>query len=301
MDYRTRRARRSRILHAVLVVIGPVVRRLPLAVARAVGLVLGHIAWHVARRERKQAMENLAAAFPDWGVRRRRVTVRNMFHHFGKSAMESLWLPNLDRQTLERTTEIHGAELIEQALSAGRGVLIFTGHCGNWEWFAATVALLGYPLSALQRERNEPDLNRFITELRARFGIRTLDRGSPDCARLMIRALRDNTLLAFLLDQNIRAESVKVPFFGKAALTPIGPAKLAVRTEAPVIVGFIERRGNKHVVRFEPPIATTRACDPVEITARITASIEQHIRSVPEQWVWVHRRWRERPKWEVKR
>ena len=112
----------------------------------------------------------------------------------------------------------------------------------------------------------------------------------------MFRTLRSGGLLAFLIDQNIRAESVKVPFFGMPALTPIGPAKLAVRAEAPVMICFVERRGGKHIVQFQEPIV---ASDPVEITARLTAAIEEQIRRAPEQWVWFHPRWKERPKWEV--
>lgn len=293
-----RRARRSRLLYALLVLVSSVVRRLPLAVGRGFGAFLGHIAFHVARRDRGVAMENLAIAFPEWSRRHRLATIRRMCHHLGKSMLEITWMSRLDRATLERTTEIHGAEHIDAALAAGRGVLIFTGHCGNWEWLAATVALLGYPLTVLQRERDEPHLNRFITRLRARFGIETIDRGSTAGAREMFRTLRKGGMLAFLIDQNIRAESVKVPFFGKPAPTPIGPARLAVRAEAPVMICFIERQRGKQVVRFQPPMFTTRESDPVEITARLTAAIEEHIRRVPEQWVWFHRRWRERPEWE---
>ncbi len=294
-----RRARRSRLLYGALLVVSFIGRRLPLALVRGFGIFLGHVAWHVARRERRIAENNLAVAFPNWTARQRRTTVRRMGHHLGASLMEIIWLPNLDQPTLHRTTEIHGAHYIDQALAGGRGVLIFTAHCGNWEWLAATVALLGHPLTILQREREEAQLNQFITNLRARFGMRTIDRGSTSGAREMFRALRSGGLLAFLIDQNIRAESVKVPFFGKPALTPIGPAKLAVRAEAPVMICFIERRKGKQIVHFQEPIPTTRTDDPIAITARLTAAIEEQVRRVPEQWVWFHQRWRERPEWEV--
>ncbi len=294
-----RRARRSRLLYALLVIISSIARHLPLALVRGFGAFLGHVAWHIDRRDRRMAMENLAIAFPDWSAGQRRTTIRRMWHHLGASMMEIVWLSNLNKTTLRRTTEVQGAEHIDQALAARRGVLIFTAHCGNWEWLAATVALLGYPLTVLQRERDEPDLNRFITRLRAQFGIETIDRGSIAGARQMFRTLRKGGMLAFLIDQNIRAESVKVPFFGKPALTPIGPARLAARAEAPVMICFIERRRGKQIVRFQPPMFTTHTTDPVEITARLTAAIEEQIRRVPEQWVWFHQRWRERPEWET--
>jgi len=115
----------------------------------------------------------------------------------------------------------------------------------------------------------------------------------------MIQSLRRGGLLAFLIDQNIRAESAKVPFFGRPALTPLGPAKLAIRTETPIVCIFTERRGAKYLLTFENPIEVTRDDDPIVLTARITAAIEAQIRRAPEQWVWLHDRWRERPKWDV--
>ena len=106
-------------------------------------------------------------------------------------------------------------------------------------------------------------------------------------------------MIATVGDQNIRAESVKVPFFGRPALTPIGPARLAIRAEVPVVVIFDERRGGQHLVRILPPITTSKSDDPITLTARITAMIEEQVRRAPEQWVWFHDRWRERPKWDV--
>ena len=291
-----RRARRGRVIAFGLNALSLIARPLPLPVVRAIGLFFGHLGWHVLGRYRRRALTNIAIAFPDWPQRKQRDTVRRMFHHLGRSVMELVWLPNLDRKMLERTTEIHDEHYIDQALASGRGALIFTGHCGNWEWLAATVSLLGHPLTVLQRERDEPDLNRFIMRIRSRFGMRGIGRKSSASALEMFRALRGGGLLAFLIDQNIRAESVKVPFFGQPALTPIGPAKLAVRAEAPVMICFIERRGGKHIVYFQEPFTAT---DPVEITARLTSAIEQQIRRAPEQWVWFHPRWKERPKWEV--
>ena len=291
-----RRARRGRVIGLGLNALSFIARPLPLSFVRAIGVVLGHVAWHVLTRYRRRALDNIAVAFPEWSLRKRRDTIRRMFHHLGASLMELVWLPSLDRKILERTTEIHDEHFIDQALASGRGALIFTAHCGSWEWLAATVALLGHPLTVLQRERDEPDLNRFIMRIRSHFGMRTIGRRSSTSALEMFRTLRSGGLLAFLIDQNIRAESVKVPFFGKPALTPIGPAKLAVRAEAPVMICFIERRGGRQIVHFQEPFIGT---DPVEITARLTRAIEAQIRRAPEQWVWFHPRWKERPSWEA--
>lgn len=289
------RARRGRVISIALEGMSVIVRRLPLRIVRAIGSFLGGIAWMVLPHNRRDALDNIAIAFPDWTARKRRQTIRRMFQHLGQSMMEWLWLPNLNQKNLERTTEIHDAHYIDEALASGRGSLIFTGHCGNWEWLAATVCLLGHPLTVLMRERDEPDLNRFISKMRAHFGMRSTGRKSETSALEMFRSLRHGGLLGFLIDQNIRVESVKVPFFGKPALTPIGPARLAVSAKAPVIVCFVERRNGKQIVHFQKPYLSA---DPVEITAKLTAAIEEQIRRAPEQWVWLHNRWRERPDWD---
>jgi Kdo2-lipid IVA lauroyltransferase/acyltransferase len=295
----TLRAFRTRFLLALFRAIAGVGERLSLKSARRCGRALGFLAWHVARRERRRALENIALAFPEWDSRKHRETIRAMFAHLGMSLFEIVWLPNL-RKGFESTTIVEGHEPLMKLMSEGRSIVAYTGHCGNWEWVAYIVALLGFPLTALQRERDESEVNEFIRDLRATAGIRTIDRGSVSSGREMIQALRKPGLLAFLIDQNIRTESVKVPFFGRPAPTPIGPAKLNVRAEAVAVSIFIERREDgMQLVRFMEPIETKRTDDPVALTALITSQIEAQIRRRPEQWVWMHDRWKDRPKWDV--
>jgi Kdo2-lipid IVA lauroyltransferase/acyltransferase len=294
-----RRAFRGRVVYAVLTALGAIVRRLPLSFARACGAVLGTLAL-VARRDRNRAFDNLTIAFPDWSPARRRKTIRATFRHLGKAVFEILWMPNINAQNLGDYIEYDGFERTLAQMRAGRSVIVFTAHCGNWECLAYGVGMAseGLPVSVLQRERNEADINRYISDLRASAGVHTIDRGSAGAAREMIQSMRRGGILAFLIDQSLRAESAKVPFFGKPALTPIGPAKLAIRTKALVVAGFVERLPNgKHLIRFHEPFEATG--DPIELTARMTRVIEEQIRRVPEQWVWFHDRYRERPKWEV--
>jgi Kdo2-lipid IVA lauroyltransferase/acyltransferase len=208
--------------------------------------------------------------------------------------IEILWLPNLNAETCAQTTTIEGLE----NLHPGEGMIGITGHCGNWEWIAHAIALRT-PVTVLHRERDEVEMNRFVTTLRTHVGITTIDRGSTAAGREMVRALRNGSILAFLIDQNIRAESIKVPFFGRPALTPIGPARLAVRMGVPITRMFIERRDGMLHIRILEPLVVSPDDDPVALTARLTADIEAQIRRVPEQWVWMHDRWRERPKWDV--
>ncbi len=289
-----RRAFRSRLIFRAVTLISVVGQTLPLPIGRAAGRALGTVAWHVARRERKKALANIAIAFPDWPPERRRSTIRSMFRHLGMSLFEIGWLPNLAMNHLAKTTSVEGLDRVVEQIAAGRSVVIFTAHCGNWEWLGYTAGLHA-PVTAIQRERSEEGMDDFLRGLRARAGIRTIDRGSAGAARELIQGLRKPGILAFLIDQNIRAENTKVPFFGRPALTPIGPAKLAIRGGALVGCAFIERGADGlHYVRFHELLETSRDDDPVELTARMTAAIEDQIRRVPEQWVWMHDRWRER-------
>jgi KDO2-lipid IV(A) lauroyltransferase len=287
------------MLYRAILVLSFIARRLPLRTGQRLGRGLGTVAWHVLRRERRRALVHIAIAFPEWPAEEQRETIRRMFQHLGMSLFEMLWLPNLDAKRFAATTTHEGLEPALAALRAG-GVVAFTGHVGTWEWVAHSVARLGMPLTVLQRERREGGLGELITRIRAGVDIVTIDRGSAGGAKEMLQALRRGRALAFLIDQNIRAESVKVPFFGRPALTPIGPAKLAIRAGATIVPIFIHRREDgTHHVRFLEPIATARGDDPVALTARMTKIIEEEIRRAPEQWVWMHERWRERPKWDA--
>jgi KDO2-lipid IV(A) lauroyltransferase len=294
-----RRKRRGFVLGFVLRVISYIVRHLPLSVVHAVGIGLGtwgyYTSYVILPRYRSRAMQNISRAFPDWPRARHRRTIRRMAQHMGMTLMEILWMPHNASKALA-VTAIENAEPVIAHINAGRGIAAFTGHCGNWEWLAYGVTTIK-PLTALQRERNEPALNEFITELRAMVGITTVDRGSG--SRELLRALRRGEILGFLIDQNIRAASVKVPFFGRPALTPIGAAQLAVREAAVVVSVFIERRDGRQIIRFNEPRIVARTDDPVAVTAQITREIEEHIRRFPEQWMWMHERWKERPKWEM--
>ena len=289
------RAFRERAIYRALIVISAVGRRLPLRLGRFFGRRIGWLAFHVARRERKKAIANIAIAFPEWSESERVATIKAMFRHFGMSLFEIAWLPNMDVALRDRLTVVEGAEPLLELMDAGRGVVVFTAHCGNWEWMSYAVGLFGRPTTVLQRERSAPEMNRYITELRARSGVRTIDRGSASAGRELIQSLRRGGILAFLIDQNIRTENVKVPFFGRPAPTPIGPAKLAVRTESIVVDILIERLPDgRHRLKIGEPFAVSRNDDPVELTERMTRIIEAQVRRVPEQWVWVHDRWRDR-------
>ena len=287
-------ASKNSLIYGGLVAAGAVGRTLSLPAARRIGRGLGAMSNTVVRRERAKALRNLAIGFPDEDQAVREEIAREMFVHLGVSLMEICWMQNLDAAMFERTTVVEGAEHMRAALAGGKGVVLFTGHCGNWEWMAASIGMLGFPMNVIARDLYDARLNEFVVRARAHHGIKSIGRGSTSSAREMLQTLRSNEILGVLIDQSIVAENADIDFFGRPAPTPVGPARLAIKAGAAAICGFIERSGDLQRIRFEAPVFTAKSDDPVELTQQLTSSIEAQIRRVPSQWVWMHDRWRRR-------
>lgn len=262
--------------------------------AQRVGVALGWIGWYVAPRDRDRILRHLRIAFPQaTDGERRRLGHRSLCHH-GASLAECLYLLRHDCATVARHVEIRGWESVEAARSAGRPLLILTGHCGNWELLAAAINCLGLRMRVVARELTAPGFQRLLLAFRSRFGTETIPRGSPGAARRLLQTLREGGALGMLIDQDTRVEGVWIPFFGRPAFTPLAAAQLAGRHQTVVIPAFIERLPDgSHLARFQPALELPD--DPTEATAVMHACIEAQIRHAPEQWVWMHRRWRRRP------
>jgi KDO2-lipid IV(A) lauroyltransferase len=240
----------------------------------------------------------VAVAFPELSTARREEIARAAFANVGRSFAEIAKLATLRRQR-ERYVAFEGLDHMRAALARGKGVLAITGHIGNWELLAASCAAIGLPVDVIGRRPHNAYLSRLLVAVRARSGVTTIERDSPHAGRAILRTLRANRILALLIDQDTRGPRVFVPFFGRPAATPSGVATLALRTHAPVVAVFIQRRTEGgHVVRFLPafPPADAERDDVQGLTAAYTAAIEDHIREHPDEWVWWHRRWRRRPR-----
>jgi KDO2-lipid IV(A) lauroyltransferase len=289
-----RRPLRSALLGALERSLAAVAGRLGWKSAQAFGRGLGRLGWSLALRDRRLALEHLAIAFPELPARQRRRLARASFRHLGAMLAECLWLRERDSAELRGRVTLEGWREIERARSEARPILILTGHCGNWELLAAALNVHGLGMAVVARELEDPGLQTALLGLRARFGTRTIVRGTPGAARELLRTLRSGGALGMLIDQDTKVESVWVPFFGRPAWTPVGAAEIARRLSAAVLPTFIERLpdgGHRAVVHP----ALELPDDPVAATAAMTARIEEQIRRVPEQWVWMHRRWRRQP------
>lgn len=276
------------------------VARLPLGLAQALGRALGRLGWALAGGERRKALEGLAIAFPEKSDQERRAIGRAAFAHLGAAALEAANL----RATGEglRALVAWPAEdraRFEAALARGRGVVFVSGHVGNWELLARRVARDGFRCQSIAKETSDPRLTRLVERFRERGGVRSIWRGQDGAARAMLRALRQGEVLGLVIDQDTKVQSVHVPFFGRLASTPRAAADLALRTGAAVVVGFCQREGKGYRLHMEevpvPDAAADREAAAVALTARLTERIEAAIRRAPEQWVWMHRRWRTPP------
>lgn len=258
------------------------------------GRRLGLLGWRLKARDRERVSTHLAVAFPELTDAERLALGRASFGHLGTCLGEALHLFDRPPEEVLRWVEIEGWQEVEAVRRDGRPIVILSAHCGNWELLSATNLSHGLGLLALARELEDPVLASAIVTFRQRLGTVTVARGSSRARSAMLRALRSGGAMVVLIDQDIRAESVWVPFFGKLAHTPLAAANLALRLGACVVPAFSHREADgTHKIRFHPCLDLPR--EPCAATAVMTRSIEEQIRRHPEQWVWHHRRWRRRP------
>lgn len=276
--------------------VGLLPRRLALKAGQAVGalarLVLPHL--------RRHAEINLRLAFPEIDARERRRIERGVFRNLGRLLGEVTQFPRFNRANIESVVVYKGLENYLAAKAEGRGVILLTGHIGAWELSVYAHSIYGHPMSFLARRVDNPLVERLAERNRTRYGNRSIDkRGS---VREVLRTLKEGGVVGILADLNAtREEGVFCDFFGVPACTTAGVAALALRTGAVVLPGYIvwDEKAQVHRLCFEPPVETTSTGNQKEDiaanTERYTKVLEAIIRRYPEQWLWIHRRWRTRP------
>ena len=296
----------SLVLYLVLRSFLGVGGRLPLRLTRAIGPQLSAAAFKLSSRSRQRINSHLEIAFPELDQDQRDALKTGCVRHFGLLLAEVAWLWRARPAQIEAIFEVEGREHLDAALEGGCGAMITTGHCGNWELLSAILPISGIPLISAVRQLDDPRLDNLVNTMRTRFGTEIVPRG-PAAGRRLARALGRNRVAALLIDQDIKdVPGVFVPFFGRPAWTPSGAALLAIRMGCPLLPGFSHRRtdGTHKGVLYPPlPVPTdgTLAERVEELTASATAAIERQIRKYPEQWVWMHRRWRTQPEKDVTR
>jgi len=264
--------------------------------ASNVGARIGTLGYAPLGIRRDVVERQIAAAFPEWDRTRVQEVGREAYANLGRTTIETAILSRFGRdRILELFDEPPEWHVIEKALSLGRGVILVAGHLGNWELAGSYLAARGLPMEAVARQMENPLFDAYLTRTRTRLGMDVIWDG--DAVRRVPRALRNNGVVAFLMDQGAAGlASTWVPFFGRYAKTPRGPAVFALRLQTPVIfVAPLRRPDGGFTMRFEEvPVRETgdKDADVDRIVADYTAALERWVRHAPEQYFWHHRRWK---------
>lgn len=274
------------------------VSTLPEGAADAFGRRVGRMV-HALGIRRKVVEENLRLAFPEHDEAWIRRTTLATYEHLGRESAAILRLSRLDRQAIVDRTVPVGWEAMEGALAEGRGVMLVTGHYGNWEIAAATVASRGIPIAAIVRRQGNRLVDARLDQLRRNLGVETItQREAPS---RVPRLLRKNAVIGIVGDQDARRAGVFVPFFGRPASTHRGPALFGLKLNA-AVMACVARRLPGPGVRYEVSgsrvdVARTGdlEADVNAVTAELAARLEAEIRKAPEQYFWFHRRWKSKP------
>jgi Kdo2-lipid IVA lauroyltransferase/acyltransferase len=278
---------------------------LPRPAAIALGLIFGRIAYALPGGLRRTGQRNLELAFPEKSEAERQQLLRGSFESLGRLLGEFSQLSSVTPEALRQLIEYDqvGLANLREAEKTGHGIIFLTGHVGSWELLSFGWSALEYPISFLVRPIDNPRVEAMIEKIRTRFGNRAIDKKSA--ARQSLRVLREGGTLGILSDLNTHPhEGVFVPFFGRLACTTAGIATLALKTDAIVIptCAVWDKQKNRYFFHAEPRVELVRTGDhrrDVELnTARFAAAMERMVRLYPEQWLWIHKRWKTRPEGE---
>lgn len=277
---------------------------LPRPVARAVASTGVSLLLLLLPKLRKTAEFNLRLAFPEWTDKRRRDVMRKMIRNLGWMAAEFARFPKYTSENIEQTVVLDGQENFLAGKNRGKGVLFLTGHIGAWELSSFAHGLYGFPLRYMARPLDNKPLDAMVNHYRGLSGNEPIFKN--ESARVMLRVLKEAGTVGILADQNtMPGEGVFVDFFGTAACTTTGIARVALHTDAAVVPGYAywDEGMRKYRLRFEPPVELVCTGDTehdvVVNTQKFAKVIEEIVRKHPEQWVWIHARWKTRPKGEA--
>jgi KDO2-lipid IV(A) lauroyltransferase len=298
--YTPNEAMRHRIEYALVWPLVKGLGALPRPLARLAGLLLAGAVYYLHPRLRRVGLRNLEIAMPELPPKERRRIVRGVFRSLARLLVEFCRFPKYTRANVSETAVYEGFENFDAAERRGKGVLLLTAHLGGWEVGSFVHSVHGHPLRIVVRPLDNPYVNALVERYRTLHGSRTF--AKKDFARGLLSAMQKGETVGLLMDQNMTPPQGEfVPFFGVQACTASGIARVAMKTGAAVVPAFTIWDGvlRKYRIRFDPPLTLVRTGntekDVTANTALFNQVLEEYVRKYPDQWLWVHRRWKTRP------
>ena len=285
------------MLYYLVKIISSLVCNMPRALRRNLGMMIGRLCWPmVPAKRRKMAVDNISRALNITTGQAADIAKASGVR-FGPMFMEVLHMPKLNKDNINQYVTLTGSEHLEAALAMGRGAVLSTAHSGNWELLGAALAMHGFPLVAVVQRQTNAAMDTFINEYRTIAGMHvTYKQG----VREMVKMMGEGKIVGLLMDQDNHSKGVFVEFFGRLASTPQGAAALARINNAPIVPAFItENPDGSHTAIIHPAVFVEKTADRAEdicrTTQTLTGIIEEHIRQHPEEWFWLHNRWKTAP------
>ncbi|HLX64379.1 MAG TPA: lysophospholipid acyltransferase family protein [Planctomycetota bacterium] len=290
----------DRVVAALARLIVRVLNILPAPVARSLGRAVGRMAWRCSGYYRRRVLANMDIAFRNEKTRAEKEALcTKYFEHVGLTVVEFARMTRLTPQNVTELCDLSELRQFDEILAKKRGLLCVPAHHGNWELCGYSVALMGYPLKSVARPLDNPLLNDFIMEHRQKSGNVIIEKWKV--LWKLKKMLDKGDIVTMSVDQNGGVAGMFVPFFGSLASTVASPADLHVITGTPIIVATLNRKpdGIHHVLRvwdvIEHAQTGDQKADSRRVLTRINAAVERSIREYPEQWLWIHKRWKTRP------
>ena len=270
---------------------------LPFSLRYALGNCLGGVGWLLLPRRRRDLVINNIAQALALDLDAAKVIAKTCTTRFGRMIIEVFYQNKFNQASVNSQVSFLGREHLDAALAEGKGAVFVTAHTGNWELLASALSLNGYPLAAIAQKQHNAQMDRFINEQRRAPGTEIVYRSE---VRDMVRLLDRGKLIGLVMDQDAHHQGVFVPFFGRLASTPQGPAAIARLRDAPIVVAFIrEISPGNHEVLIHPAQKVDKTADRntdiYNMTVHLTKIIEDHIRRYPAEWFWLHNRWKTKP------
>ena len=288
----------TRLQYKVLKLFSQVLCLLPHAMILWIGRGLGRLYYQLAGRQRDRAIKQMMESLSISKKRAMQLT-KESFINISCNFLEIMYMPRLNRQNFKKYIEIDHIERMKNALAENHGVVILTGHIGNWEWLSAALTFSDIPVTAIIKRQPNEQHTRLLNEFREMVGVEVFSRGTTELVGAA-KALKKGKTLGFLADQDAGPTGAFIDFLGKEASTPLGPAVFSKRFKSPIVPAFIVRKadGNHQVIIKEPLYCKdtgNEQQDLYNVTVEMTKIVEDVIKEYPTQWLWFQKRWNTKP------